>query len=302
MRKRGIISILLVLACLLSLGVYTAAADSAESRAAVANVTPVVETVLLEDDIKTPADELDLTEGTTKTIRCDSYLTDANGYTDIVKANATLYHSTSSSGAVDDNNVHYTDGSCALNDGSGVHVAANCTFAVEYYADPGTWTCEVRATDQSDLTNTLTDTSTMNTLTALSIPPLIDFGTLVVGTPSDIVNTTLVNNTGNEQIDISLDGYGVTDGDGYAMNCTSGTNPEIPISNLRYNITAQNESYTQMTSLTDTAFTETAFDLVQRTDDTTPAGAQKSLAFKFNVSGGAGGTCNGTVNIAAISG
>ncbi len=300
MRKKEALLGSLILVIVLSMAAYMATADQAESRAAVANVSPNVIAVTLEDDVASPADEIDLVEGTTKTVHCDARVKDPNGWTDIVVTNATIYDDSSSLGAADDNNAHYTNSSCGVSMGSGIEAAVNCTFEVWYYANATTWTCNLRVADQADLTDNGTDTSVVQSLVALDMPGVIDFGTLQVGTPSATDVAQNINNTGNQNMDINLDGYGVVDGDGLSMNCTDGTNPGIPLENIRYNISDTGDGYSTMTALTDTAFTETAFDLLQRFDDLSPS--TQNTYWKFNVSGGAAGTCNGTVNIAAILG
>jgi hypothetical protein len=84
-------------------------------------------------------------------------------------------------------------------------------------------------------------------------------------------------------IDVSLDGYGSTDGDGYAAGCTRGT---VPLTNLKYNTTAA-QDFSAMTSLTDAAFTLTDFDLAAEITD----GAAST-----NV----GGTCTGHITVLVI--
>jgi len=134
----------------------------------------------------------------------------------------------------------------------------------------------------------------MNSLIALDVTATINYGTLALGTNTGTTDyTTTVTNTGNRQIDIQLDGYGSTDGDGKAMVCTIGS---ITIGNERYSLTAAT-AWSAKTQLTDTATTLTTFDLAKGASST------KNVYWGFGMpSSGVGGSCSGKVNFTAVSG
>lgn len=256
--------------------------------------------------IDSGATSIDLSEGTTKNVVCTATVTDTDGYTQITSVEAKLYRTGVGAGAVDDNANHYTlsgDTECVPSNGSGTTEDYTCTFAVYFYADPtdvgstyetDDWTCQVTPSDGAGVGTADTDTIEMDTLIALDVTATINYGTLALGADTGTTDqTTTVTNTGNAQIDIQLDGYGATDGDGYSMTCTIGT---IPIGNERYSLTAATDWSTK-TQLTDTATTLTAFDLAKGASST------KDVYWGFGLpSTGVGGSCSGKVNFTAVSG
>jgi hypothetical protein len=134
-------------------------------------------------------------------------------------------------------------------------------------------------------------------LIAIDISPLIiDYGNLEATeiSPED-VNITITN-FGNLVINISVDGYGVEDGDNLAMNCTKGN---ISINNERYS-TTYNTPYSDMTILTDTATQIINFTLPQRTNDSGYDNDQNMTFWKLQLPSAIQGTCNGTVRFTAV--
>jgi hypothetical protein len=187
--------------------------------------------------------------------------------------------------------------------GSDLDATFTCTVNVQFYADPtdsGTyattdWTATAQPYDNAGTVGTTaSDTIEMNTLVALDVTATINYGTLALGANTGTTDqTTTVTNTGNTQIDIQLDGYGSTDGDGKAMVCTIGS---IPIGNERYSLTAATD-WASKTQLTDTPTTLTTFDL--------PKGASSTKNVYWGLglpTTGVGGTCSGKVNFTAVSG
>ena len=247
-----------------------------------------------------------LSEGTTKNVVCTSVVTDNDGYADITSVQAKLYRTGVGAGAPDDPANHYTlsgDAQCVPSGGSGTTENYTCTFAVYFYADPtdtgsayetDNWTCQVTPSDGIGAGTAATDTIEMNSLIALDVTATINYGTLALGTNTGTTDyTTTVTNTGNRQIDIQLDGYGSTDGDGKAMVCTIGS---ITIGNERYSLTAAT-AWSAKTQLTDTATTLTTFDLAKGASST------KNVYWGFGMpSSGVGGSCSGKVNFTAVSG
>ncbi len=262
---------------------------SVSTQANVGNVAPTVSNVVLDDATPTPADQIDLSAGTTKTVTCTGVIDDQNGYDDIVSANATIWSSSSSETAADDNNNHYTNTSCVLSAGyDTTKKNVTCTFSMQYYADNGTWTCKIYGIDNSSAYGSATDTATVNSLIALDTDATLDFGTLSTGeTSSSDVNHT-VRNYGNRPIDIQLNG---TD-----MSCSVlGT---IPVDKVKYSLT-YDTAYTNMTSLTTTMTLLSNFDLaVKTTDDATPI--SKDTYWKIQIPSGVKGTCTGTIQFTAV--
>jgi hypothetical protein len=207
------------------------------------------------------SDNVDLSSCGTVTVWCNATITDANGWNDIRTVNATLWDSVSTTEeSSDDSSNHYMNNSCGMISGSGSTAQANCSFALQYYANATNWTCKVYANDSSGNvdSNTTYDNVTINTLRALDAEDTINFGSLAPGgtSPEDVNNT--VTNCGNAPIDLNLTGTNITNASASVTN--------ISVGNVKYNVTDWNQSYTDnMTSLTETS-THADFTLAKRTN------------------------------------
>jgi len=266
------------------------------------NTLPVTSNVSIDSG----AVSITLTEATTANVVCTATVTDNDGYADIDSVEAKLYRTAVGAGAGDDNSNHYTvsgDANCVPSDGAGTTETYTCTIPVEFYADPtdagsayegDNWTCQITPTDSVGDGTPDTDTIEMDTLTALDVTSSIAYGALALGGDTGTSDqTTTVTNTGNELIDIQLDGYGAGDGDGYAMTCTIGN---IVIGNERYD-TSASTAWSAKTQLTDSAVSLISFNLAKG------AASTKAVYWGFGMpSTGVGGSCTGTVNFTAVSG
>jgi hypothetical protein len=167
-----------------------------------------------------------LNAGNLTIITCKLLVRDYNGYDDIRRVNATLFHQTSSEYAADENNTHYTNTSCSniTSEQGGYYGNYTCTFLVNYYALNGTWNCTAHANDSRNLLSLpKTNSSTISPLYALNVTTtLLDFGNVAGNEYSNNV-TANVTNLGNININISVKGYGRTMGDGYSFVCDQGT-------------------------------------------------------------------------------
>jgi len=278
-----------------------------ESRVNVTNAAPFVTQVNLYKQSDEEDTSIDLDEGTTTTLVCNATVNDLNGWSDIVSVNATIYDADSYSlTSPNDNNYHYFQGSCT---NSSVNISArefSCTFDVWYYANNATWNCSVSAIDIENATGSSMDLSppTITALAALNLSTnLIDFGEMPPGNTTDDAHEQNVDvtNTGNVNINLSVDGYGAVDGDGLAMNCTQGN---ITISYLRYNITANQDFDVSMWNLTDDKLSSGIPKLVisQRVDDgdNGKVNSTNSTYWKLRIPKGVKGFCNGTVTFSAV--
>jgi len=163
-----------------------------------------------------------LEEATTINVRCNGTINDTNGLADISNVNATIYKY-----AVDDaedNNSKYFNGSC--NQATVLDALAatyTCDFVVEYYADNGTWTCNLSALDTGSLVNSTLLTKDVDPLYALSLDnDTISFGELKPNEELATDRTINVTNTGNMNLSIGLRAYGTVEEDLQAMDCTVG--------------------------------------------------------------------------------
>jgi len=253
------------------------------------NNPPFIQSVLLEDNVASPADELDLTPGLTKDIRCNLTVTDGDGFSAILGANATLYSTTVTADSPDDDRTHYTNSSCTFVAGLGNEANFTCAFPVWYYALNGTWTCQATAWDGSD-TTTQSDSSWMNPLYALNISTtLIDYGNVSEGMTSAEQQTN-VTNIGNAVINLSLLGYGSAFGDELSFACAQ---ENLSITDERYGLSAG--TYASKTPLA-SSFAPTGL-VIQPT--TTGIPSLNSTYWQVQVPGSATaeprGQCNGIV-------
>lgn len=196
------------------------------SKVNVTNAAPEI----LNTYISSP---LVLNAGTTKIVYCNATIRDWNGFGDIDNVNATFYYHLNNSHDPDDNNVHYTNGSCEAISNDGVYIANySCSFEVYYYANNGTWRCNISANDSySYNASNTTSNVTINALYALNVTDVIDYGDLSVTDTSGNITAT-VTNFGNVPINVSVLGYGVTQGDGVGLVCEYGSN--ISVENQRF--------------------------------------------------------------------
>jgi len=155
------------------------------------------------------------------------------------KVNATLFYATVAPYAPDDNNIHYSNASCA----SGNEYA--CSFKLWYYANNGTWICNITAEDEQGGVLSSNISTIVNTLVAIEISPdVVDYGSLVAGATSAFI-TVNVSNMGNIPLDLNMYGYGSNINDELSMNCTVG------VISINYTRFALNTSitYENMTNL-----------------------------------------------------
>lgn len=279
-----------------------AIADDVDTSADVSNQPPVASSV----DIDNAASTVHLTENTTTKVTVTATVTDNNGCSDIKSAEAKFYRTDVGASASDDDNNHYTvaavsDGKCTPG-GADLTDTYTATFAVYFNADPTdsgsvheskNWTAQITPSD-SETGTADTDTIEMATLTALNTSGSIAYGSLSLGADTGSTDQTVnVINTGNEGIDVDLDGYGGSDSDGHSMDCTLGS---VPVANEKYSASAST-AYASKTALSDKA-TKLDLDIPQRTTTTSSKDTYWGLGMP---SQGVGGSCSGTVVFTANS-
>ncbi len=230
-----------------------------------------------------------LSAGGTVVVTANTTVTDLDGGSDISSANATLYHSTSTSGGSDDENIHMTNSSCTLGTPSGNDVVVTCMFMMDYMALGGTWTANITATDLGSNSISATDTNTVNDLAALDVTQAtIEFGSLELGKNSSSATTMTIKSQGNIQIDARFKGTN--------YSCASGT---IAVGNTKYRLTTG--SYDELTTaLTEDDVTQTNFDLAYRTGG---INSTKNEYWGILIpASGVSGTCSNTLTVTAIEG
>ena len=198
---------------------------------------------------------------------------------------------------IDDNNYHYSNNSC-LNVSQGIYaINYSCGFAIKYYANNGTWYCNITATDLINASGSNIKQTAINDLLAIDVSPLvIDYGLLDPGnTSSEDFNITLTN-YGNIPINITVDGYGAIEGDNLSMGCIIGN---ISVGYERYSV-EYNKIYNDMIELTNTSTLIANFTLAQRTNDATYKNDSNNTYWKMSIPYGVKDNCNGTITFTAI--
>jgi len=266
------------------------------------NSPPSFVNLTFEDSFSTPLNEIDLTPATNTTTTCSGLIIDLDGESDIFNHSSKVYASTSSWENPDDNNLHYTNNSCIINYSYGNSSTAliTCGFYLEYYADSDTWTCQINITDNFTASTIFSDNSFINPLLSIGVAEFISWTDTGAPNMSSEVSTEVIN-YGNVKINLSLLGYGQTEGDGLAMVCPA---ENISIENLKYNLTSSNTSqmnlaqsenyYTNMT----TVQTNAEFKLSHRQSDITND-AKNDTYWRMYVPTGTGSPCQGYIKMGA---
>ena len=281
-----------------------------QSQLDIGNVFPDVLNVSLQDGDAT----LSLTPNSTTSVNCVALVQDYNGDGDITSAYAEFFDFTNSFlGDSDDNNYHYTNSSCTFETDFGswngqsddaYTALVNCTFDTWYYANAGEWTCSVVASDTYNWQDSGEDNITVSQLLALGLPDVIYYGEVNATYVSD-ENITNVTNFGNVAMNLSLSGYAISEGDGYAMNCSLGSVGYIPIGYEKYNLSdvtsgslTLSEFESLYTNLTSSPVVE-EFNLNYRQNDVTNE-ATNWTYWRIYVPLGVAGTCQGNIVFGAV--
>lgn len=267
----------------------------------VTNFPPYVEDVRLDDnDTIGGVSSIILNQGSTDVLWCNGTVVDRNGWGDINIVNATITAPGYSYEGSSDYNYRYRNSTCvAVETINATSMKFSCTFSVWFFANNGTWTCNMSATDLAHDSSHSAGTKEIAPLYALDLnTSLLDYGQLSPGDYSFSDTSIKITNTGNMDINISVDGFGSDDGDGLAMNCTLSTS--IAVGYERYGI-SPGLTITNMYNLSDTPLAGGIPGLVvlQNQDD---GGNSTNLTFwKMEIPLGIPtGYCNGTVTFSAV--
>ena len=246
----------------------------------VTNSAPMVYDVLI------PA-EINLIAYNALELQCNVSTYDYNN--DTLQVNATFFRSNESTIGAIDKNYRYLNSSCLPATVQDYYMNWTCTFNVSYFANNGTWFCNSTAVDtRGGFASNQSSMGTVNSLIAIKLDPVLDFGQLEVGQTS---NDTLANitNAGNRAANISVKGWGSVEGDGFAFDCEFGS---INIENEKYSIT-NGTTYSSMTALTVNSVNLTNYFVPQRVDE--EIDSVNSTYWKIYIPNGAGGLCTGKI-------
>ncbi len=261
------------------------------ARITILNNPPEVRQVVVVDPITLEA-------GTLTKVSCNGTIYDPEGYQDIAGANATLYDSSESALYSSDNNTnHYKNTSCIETGSDSFTKDFTCDFDLWYFANNGSWVCNITGFDSAGFYNINGTTTIVNPLFAIDVTPVIDYGildVLEISSDDEIVNVT---NIGNVETDIAIKGYAASDGDGWAMNCSNFGN--ISLDYERYSLIAS-QGFDQMSyNLSSDYINITDFNLAEQVD--VNQNSTKSVYWKLQAPVGTSGFCRGTVVFSALS-
>lgn len=273
------------------------------ARVNVSNTEPSLYRVKIDS----PTPPIDLTANGATTIICNGSVQDRNGFDDIKNVSATFYDITVASNATDDNNTHYTNYSClpctvvaGTNNENGTCL---CQFAVQYYANPASWQCNMTINDSGSIARSENSSFvTINEVLGISIESSIhDYGNLSVTQISSLIRQNITN-SGNIPINITVRGWGGDNesesiGQNVTMICEAGTN--ITFDNHRF-YPGNNTAFADMYNLTNR--TRQIFNLTipQRTTDSGLGNSSNATFWRLQVPLGASGICNGTIIFGAV--
>ncbi len=206
------------------------------------NAIPNMSNVLVEDDIDSPANEIDLISNSTKHVTCTADVSDYDGYDDLVSAIAVFFDSSVATPTSPlDNNSYYFNDSCSLINCVGLACEVECGFDIWYYANNNSdesWSCNITVTDSFGVNATGGDMTSINVLLSIDVnPALISYGFMVPNNVSDEIEINITN-LGNTNMNLNVSAYGETFLDGLAMNCTDGNS--IGVEHEKYNFTESN--------------------------------------------------------------
>ncbi|MFH0978179.1 MAG: hypothetical protein V1837_02645 [Candidatus Woesearchaeota archaeon] len=240
-------------------------------------------------------DPIDLVSGGLINVTCNATIFDEISAGNILLVNATFFDfSQAKSTSSDDRNNHYHNHNCSKIANSSNYLNVSCKFELFYYANSGTWICNLTAFSTDNLTNRSSVSTTVDELFAVGADPFLDFGNLGPSSVSTDSNLSLVN-LGNKDILVSLEGYGKVLADNLSMRCPKGN---ISVGYEHYSVSYQTP-FSSMTNLTSAPVLVEGFVLSRRTNDYIYTNDTNKTFWKLAIPYGLKGACNGTVVVGA---
>lgn len=270
------------------------------------NEKPVIYSLTVDDDLSSPPGEVDLVPADKQRVVCQGVASDyEDDETGLNNASGVFYYDKYLADSSDDNNYHYTNGSCAMDNSYGAinESLVICSFNVEYYASPGVWNCSLSVMDSLYVSGKGIANTSVNSLLAIGVNSFFDFGILALTSISP-ENQTNITNFGNVLINLSLRGYAAELGDGLAMNCSSGSINNISIEYMKYNLTSSNAGPITLPEVEQYYFNLSSlpvsrmFGLSSRQNDISND-AVNSTYWRVYVPAGINGSCSGNLVLGA---
>jgi len=205
---------------------------------------PVIQFISL-DDFLLPDGDIILSAGYTRNVNCSAVIFDPEGISDIRNVTARFYYYLNKSSDSDDNNTHYSNNNCTLASNTSVNATFNCGFNILYYANNGTWICNLTVYNNYSNNASTNISNYLQPLYALNVTDGVEFSNVPANSPSGNI-TVNITNFGNMDVNVSIQGYALVIGDNKGMNCSDGST--INITNIRFstNNTANFQQKTPM--------------------------------------------------------
>ena len=196
---------------------------------------------------------IELVPNSTTTLSCWGVADDLDGISALDDLTSVIYADSATRDGQNNASIVYRNDSCDITAWSSGSGEWNCTYQVQYYAEPSDWTCAVNITNVPVTilggsvvfyNDTINTTSTIEELVALSVHNrTVDFGLRAVGENYTADTPVLVYNEGNVDLDLQLDAFNSSstfdDDSTQAMNCTIGY---VPTEYMRFSLVSE-ESY-----------------------------------------------------------
>jgi hypothetical protein len=253
-----------------------AASDFSTTSVAVGNAAPTISNVQINPS------PIVLTENGTTSVAITATITDANGCAEVISSGTiwfALYRSgvaTSTPSSTYNANSMYTTSSFGTfsvqasdtcTGGSDTTADVSSTVPVWYIADPTDasstfssefWVGYVKAFDYTNSSSSATSSAQveLNTLTAITVTPLITFGTVAAGSNTAGVNqVATTTNTGNSKVDIEFSGTDMTGNGTIAATNQKYATATVTYASLAY--TLSNSATVRDINLSDASVTST---------------------------------------------
>jgi len=188
---------------------------------------PSIDQISVTDNLY-PEEEIILAAGGMRTIDCFVTASDSLGVSNLDNALATFYYNLNLSTDTDDNNVHYTDNDCEINNTNPQNQTFKCSFDVSYYANSGLWQCNATVYNKQSGYDSENTSAIIQELYAINISEGINFGNVEQGFISS-ETTASITNLGNKNVNVSIQGFAVSAGDGKGMDCSDGGNISLEL-------------------------------------------------------------------------
>lgn len=236
-----------------------------------------------------------LNPGTYKGVRCNISAYHPSGVALLDRLNSTFKFYTSGVYDADHPARHYTNNTCEIIGSSSTVNNYSCEYYVQYYANNGTWHCNVSIEDTDGKTGFNSTTTTIQPLYAINVSDFIDYGDVAAAQYSSEIPFE-IKNAGNMNINVSVKGYGGDNpisGDGYSFLCE---NRNVTVDHERYSLVS---SPYVAKSILSSVYADLGFTITKQQEPATEM--TNTTYWQIYAPPGDLAYCNGTISFLATS-